>query len=280
MKIRINNWRNEEEYSDLDENTPLSVWAWQFLRRNLSYQEEWLLEAEAYKIRRKEFFSKPQNPCHLFGSQDETDEEVLSATWFTIFSPAEEKSWNKGLVAYSEAAKKWHLLAGYKNPHSNYPPAFDGEVAIFIGGKDFPRQDYIIGHTVPDGKYALVLDPNLDFDMQLETARKDLHFRKSFDSNKCSIPKMKKALEKPNIVKLNNTLLQKRENRKVKRNWKLYLRILDSQIDVASTKLTTAEVVNLLTKSSGQEDKAAKYQELRKQALKLTKDYHSQILGF
>ena len=41
MSFVAPDWRVESEYPSPDQNTGLSFWAWQFLRRNREYNADW-----------------------------------------------------------------------------------------------------------------------------------------------------------------------------------------------------------------------------------------------
>jgi hypothetical protein len=114
---------------------------------------------------------------------------------------------------------------------------FKGDSPIIAGGKNSFSQNALIGNIIPDDKYALILDPELDFERQLEIAK--IWWARDYAKFK------KSNLE--DLQDFEIKLIKGKKNRKAVDRWKLYLRILDSTIDVKSRVCRTKEVMQIVS---------------------------------
>jgi len=184
-------WENEDEYKYMDNHTP-ELWAWEFLRRNPKYQEDWIRELSRWKksISEKDPFRDLITPgCR----------------------PNENEPPQK--LPFDQARAKYNFLEPEIIDPSidNYRQAKDSDLPLFyLSGGLYVENEFGILQMVGIEKSEAVLlfDLNAPIEEQYKRVRKEL-------------------LELQNEFLKNKKLKAPRNSGKSK-FWKKYIRILDA----------------------------------------------------
>lgn len=262
MLYKIKDWRDEKNYEYITDFSNEIFWAWEFLRRNAEYQKDWKKIYPKFINERDDFYKNSKEQNIQTPSYGHPKLEVN----------------HRGFMAISkDATHKWKLFKGYFNPLNDIPsyPIFNGILPVILAGKIQGQMGF--KDVVPDGKYAIVIDPELNIETQIEIAKHELLLY----INK---PKLEDG-ESVNLKEYydDNTPTKKRT---VKSKWKQYLRILDASFDIGNGSVKTKDVIDIIFTEEEKQRRSLKgtgfdsvYQEQRKQADKLTKNYYKTILG-
>ena len=193
MENKKPDWRNENDYKYVSSSSlsEIEFYAWQFLRRNPEYQQDY--EKELAKYNERERNTPP-------------DEREFGSIWGLL--PEDPK-----------IATKWGLEA-LINPNENSPfMLFDRKYGRLILGKNYrtligyPEEYESVSESmVPDNKVAIVFEMRLPITPQIKLAQKYLiEFQKEI--KKTTHIKIKKFI-KPRVS-----------------NWPDYLRVYDAYAD-------------------------------------------------
>lgn len=188
LLMKIKNWRLNEEYKYLKEEKNPHIWAWEFLRRNKQYQDDWIKHQDL----KSQYVLK-------YGDYWEENDKTQ------IYEPAKLKNESRGQwvkrvldtsieepISYSLSkyySKKWFLKSlSPHNPltdlnqkiifnrkHFNFPEEikypFDTKRYVLNQEEGLSEYEFLSTDEIHPDKLILVFDTNHSMDEQLIRAR-------------------------------------------------------------------------------------------------------------
>lgn len=170
-------WRNPDDYR-FDDSLPNHLWAWEFLRRNKEYQQDWELALKEYLAR-------------FDGHDDHT---------FPIDGPNFH-------IHSDEAEDKWQLSGGYINPQNDTPEElrfYDFDLWACEGGLPISEKnsegykEYCV--SLKEGHVLIKFDLRLPLKPQMDHVFKRLHRKQNELIEKGSIDILSPRLRKDKFI--------------------------------------------------------------------------------
>ena len=179
------NWKNEAEYPDV-EKTSTTQWAWEFLRRNLEYAEDY-----------EKIFNYPCDSSHefydLYSDKEEASKE-LAYKWGIKEMVDPSESIHKNLIFLKGG------IVSYTPRVSDYDSDHDCDPNIVHecdpNQKDIFTEEWTLSPRGRLGEVLLKFDLNIPLNQQLESAKKSLIELKDKFEDEFNIKEIKKRVRK------------------------------------------------------------------------------------